>query len=91
MVRLTLIARQRDGLPLAEGLDNDKDRDLTISKQQAKVRVRLCVASARRYASNDTFTADPASQAGWLFQSQLAPKHLQTSHALSIHPGKGCF
>lgn len=37
MVRLTLIARQRDGLPLAEGLDNDKDRDLSVGKQQAKV------------------------------------------------------
>lgn len=37
MVRLTLIARQRDGLPLAEGLDNDKDPDLTANKQQAKV------------------------------------------------------
>lgn len=39
MVRLTLIARQRDGLPLAEGLDNDKDPDLTSYKQQAKVCV----------------------------------------------------
>lgn len=38
MVRLTLIARQRDGLPLAEGLDNDKDPDLVSYKQQAKVR-----------------------------------------------------
>jgi hypothetical protein len=37
MVRLTLIARQRDGLPLAEGLDNDKDPDLVSYKQQAKV------------------------------------------------------
>lgn len=36
MVRLTLIARQRDGLPLAEGLDNDKDPDLNSYKQQAK-------------------------------------------------------
>jgi vesicle transport protein SEC22 len=41
MVRLTLIARQRDGLPLAEGLDNDKDPDLTSSKQQAKVRIMV--------------------------------------------------
>ena len=40
MVRLTLIARQRDGLPLAEGLDNDKDRDLSVGKQQAKVWTR---------------------------------------------------
>jgi vesicle transport protein SEC22 len=41
MVRLTLIARQRDGLPLAEGLDNDKDRELSSGKQQAKVRFRI--------------------------------------------------
>jgi vesicle transport protein SEC22 len=38
MVRLTLIARVRDGLPLAEGLDSDKDHDLDKYKQQAKVR-----------------------------------------------------
>lgn len=37
MVRLTLIARKSDGLPLAEGLDNDKDHDLEPFKQQAKV------------------------------------------------------
>ena len=38
MVRLTLIARVHDGLPLAEGLDGDKDRDLETYKHQAKVR-----------------------------------------------------
>ncbi|KAK9823230.1 hypothetical protein WJX72_001198 [[Myrmecia] bisecta] len=36
MVRLTLIARVIDGLPLAEGLENDKDHDLDVYKQQAK-------------------------------------------------------
>lgn len=36
MVRLTLIARVRDGLPLAEGLDGEKDRDLDSYKHQAK-------------------------------------------------------
>lgn len=44
MVRLTLIARREDGLPLAEGLDNDKDHDLEPFKHQAKVR--LLVLSA---------------------------------------------
>jgi hypothetical protein len=38
MVRLTLIARVTDGLPLAEGLDTDKDPDIDAYKQQAKVR-----------------------------------------------------
>lgn len=36
MVRLTLIARVHDGLPLAEGLDSDKDAELDQYKQQAK-------------------------------------------------------
>mmetsp|Transcript_2072 Transcript_2072/g.2297 ORF Transcript_2072/g.2297 Transcript_2072/m.2297 type:complete len:82 (+) Transcript_2072:315-560(+) len=36
MVKLTLIARVTDGLPLAEGLDTDKDHDLEYYKQQAK-------------------------------------------------------
>ncbi|KAK9809379.1 hypothetical protein WJX73_010317 [Symbiochloris irregularis] len=36
MVRLTLIARVADGLPLAEGLDSDKEHDLDMYKSQAK-------------------------------------------------------
>jgi vesicle transport protein SEC22 len=37
MVKLTLIARVTDGLPLAEGLDDGRDqRDLEVYKQQAK-------------------------------------------------------
>jgi len=35
-VKLTLIARVTDGLPLAEGLETDKDQDLEYYKQQAK-------------------------------------------------------
>ena len=37
MVRLTLISRVHDGLPLAEGLDNEKDKELDTYKLQAKV------------------------------------------------------
>ena len=37
MVRLTLIARVADGLPLAEGLDGDKDSEIDQYKGQAKV------------------------------------------------------
>lgn len=40
MVRLTLISRVHDGLPLAEGLDNEKDKDLDQYKLQAKVQFR---------------------------------------------------
>ncbi|PRW18383.1 kDa vesicle transport [Chlorella sorokiniana] len=36
MVRLTLIARVRDGLPLAEGLDADKEHEMYSYKSQAK-------------------------------------------------------
>ena len=36
-MRLTLISRVHDGLPLAEGLDNEKDKDLDHYKLQAKV------------------------------------------------------
>jgi vesicle transport protein SEC22 len=39
MVKLTLIARVVDGLPLAEGLETEKSADLDAYKQQAKVRV----------------------------------------------------
>jgi hypothetical protein len=42
MVRLTLIARTSDGLPLAESLDRDEDPELKQYdyKSQAKVRRR---------------------------------------------------
>ncbi|GLC45562.1 SNAP receptor [Pleodorina starrii] len=36
MVRLTLIARVQDGLPLAEGLDSEKDAEIDAYKSQAK-------------------------------------------------------
>ncbi len=35
---MTLIARVHDGLPLAEGLDTEKDLELDQYKTQAKVR-----------------------------------------------------
>ena len=36
MVKLTMLARVADGLPLAEGLDSDRAEDLEPYKQQAK-------------------------------------------------------
>lgn len=41
MVKLTLIHRVRDALPLAEGLDTDKDHEMYSYKSQAKVRWAL--------------------------------------------------
>jgi hypothetical protein len=38
MVRLTLIVRVHDGLPLAEGIETDKDMEVDTYKTQAKVR-----------------------------------------------------
>uniref|UniRef100_A0A6U1I5Q4 Longin domain-containing protein n=1 Tax=Tetraselmis chuii TaxID=63592 RepID=A0A6U1I5Q4_9CHLO len=40
MVRLTIIARVTDGLPLAEGLESDKSSDLEQYKQQAKTIIK---------------------------------------------------
>ena len=62
MVKLTLIARVADGLPLAEGLETEKNADLDAYKQQAKAR-------AARYTDTATCsrTRTDALQAagGW--------------------------
>ena len=44
MVRLTLIARVTDGLPLAEGLDSEKDPEIDQYKSQAKVLLGLVLS-----------------------------------------------
>ena len=36
MVKLTMLARVADGLPLAEGLDSERQQNLEQYKQQAK-------------------------------------------------------
>lgn len=41
---LTLIARVADGLPLAEGLETDKQADLDVYKQQAKALLKKLAA-----------------------------------------------
>ena len=41
MVKLTMLARVADGLPLAEGLDSDRAQDLEPYKQQAKTLFKL--------------------------------------------------
>lgn len=45
MVKLTLIARVRDGLPLAEGLDNDRESELFAYKSQAKAIFKKIASS----------------------------------------------
>jgi hypothetical protein len=47
MVKLTLIHRVRDGLPLAEGLDTDKDHEMYSYKSQAKVNMQADHAMKR--------------------------------------------
>jgi vesicle transport protein SEC22 len=48
MVKLTMIARARDGLPLAEGLDADKEHEMYGCKSQAKALFKKIAASAAR-------------------------------------------
>lgn len=49
MVRLTLIARSRDGLPLAEGLDADKEHEMYAYKSQAKgIFKKMAASSSKR-------------------------------------------
>ena len=56
MVRLTLIARVTDGLPLAEGLESDKSSDVEQYKQQAKVRAscRHCLLCSENHPLKET-------------------------------------
>lgn len=51
MVKLTLIARIIDGLPLAEGLDSDKDADIEQYKSLAKVRGRSKALNMHEFTS----------------------------------------
>lgn len=46
MVRLTVLARLEDGLPLAEGVESDKElgQELETLKPQAKVTPRPCLS-----------------------------------------------
>lgn len=48
MVRLTLIARLSDGLPLAEGLDTDKDLEVDSYKAQAKTLFKKFAADSQQ-------------------------------------------
>lgn len=53
MVRLTMIARVSDGLPLAEGLDRDEDPELRQYdyKSQAKASAGAVHGSAKRVSA----------------------------------------
>ena len=52
MVKLTMIARVLDGLPLAEGLDTDASLDLEYYKQQAKTLFKKLGQNNSSYASS---------------------------------------
>ncbi|PSC72765.1 kDa vesicle transport [Micractinium conductrix] len=59
MVRLTLIARTRDGLPLAEGLDADKEHEMYQYKSQAKGIFKKMAASSSRPPDRMTIESGP--------------------------------
>ena len=66
MVKLTLIARVADGLPLAEGLETEKNADLDAYKQQAKARaVALLHARAQLTRPRRRFSS------GWQLEATL--------------------
>lgn len=73
MVRLTLIARLTDGLPLAEGLDTDKDVEVDSYKSQAKVRAvaRIPSSAWRAYRRNQILDRHNACQAPMGFRAGL--------------------
>ena len=61
MVKLTLVARLRDGLPLAEGLDTEgNSRELEPAKQQAKTMLRqLAGQSPAQVVPRQSFASGP--------------------------------
>lgn len=59
MVRLTLIARVRDGLPLAEGLDADREHELYQYKSQAKEVFRKMANSGARPPARMSIESGP--------------------------------
>lgn len=66
MVKLTLIARVTDGLPLAEGLDDGRDqKDIEFYKQQAK---QLCKELSRRQHEPSRMSVETGS---YFFQYPL--------------------
>ncbi len=81
MVKLTMIARVTDGLPLAEGLDDGRDqKDLEFYKQQAK---QLCkrLSQQKQGASRMSVETGP-----YFFQYPLS-----LSLSLSVHVLEACI
>jgi vesicle transport protein SEC22 len=66
MVKLTMIARVTDGLPLSEGLDDGRDlKDADFYKQQAKQLFKN-LSKGQHEASRMSIETGP-----YLFQKQL--------------------
>ncbi len=77
MVRLTLIARKHDGLPLSEGLDSDNHHDMEPYKQQAKVQlIQLHTVCYTLCATTQTLGS--LLTAGSVFWQQLFKKMAQS-------------
>ena len=66
MVKVTMVARVRDGLPLCEGLEMDKIPDMDSYKQQAKVGGRVVCALIR----GQRCAAPGNARGGFLISSQ---------------------
>ena len=64
MVRLTLIARVADGLPLAEGLDSDNQQELDVCKSQAKASQNPQLETRSRCSNALSISGHRASSPG---------------------------
>lgn len=78
MVRLTLIARVSDGLPLAEGLDSDKDGEIDQYKTQAKVSDDLMIQFS---FDRTTVGLRSGDHCMWLHACTHQPQLLTKKHA----------
>ncbi len=88
MVRLTLIARVQDGLPLAEGLDSEKDAEIDSYKTQAKVcscRYALCCFGHKRGAMK---ASTPPLQS---LLKKFSQQPSQQAARLSVESGRYTF
>ncbi|KAK9231824.1 hypothetical protein WN943_022064 [Citrus x changshan-huyou] len=85
MVKMTMIARVTDGLPLAEGLDDGRDlRDAEMYKQQVKALFKN-LSRGQNEASRMSIETGP-----YVFQYPLFPCFLDPSSSYIIE-GRVCY
>jgi hypothetical protein len=92
MVHLTIIARLVDGLALAEGLDTDKDLEISNYKAQAKVIMSNNPSSWNASLSKASiFTALVTCHALRTYSESLQHIHSSLQGFLWILGGNICF